>query len=178
MSFGFGVSISFAVAKIAKSVQKFCKVGPAKYTEICRETKSLRFTLENLSEDAASPNSLLNRYGLKRMELGEIISKCKATMNELQTMVDKRSRLGSDGRGKVTRIWDAYQMDSSDLNCYCGKLTFYTLSIGVFLLSLHGPTMGRIGSILRADSARRHDSSSEKFHSRVYDLNILNILAN
>lgn len=155
MSFGFALSDFLAVAKIARSIYKSCKAGPVEYQELCSETKSLGYALQSLSHDVREPDSLLNRKGLQRKgQLDDIISSCKSTMKDLQTMIDKRSNLQPDRNGKITRTWDAYKVGSSDLDSYRGKLTFHTSTISVFLLSLQGPAMKRIETRLDKIYAR------------------------
>ncbi len=155
MSFGFALSDFLAVAKIARSIYKSCKAGPVEYQELCSETKSLGYALQSLSHDMREPDSLLNRKGLQRKgQLDEIISSCKSTMKDLQTMIDKRSSLQPDRNGTITRIWDAYKVGSSDLDSYRGKLTIHTSTISVFLLSLQGPAMKRIETRLDKIYAR------------------------
>lgn len=75
-------------------------------------------------------------------------------MKDLQTIIDRRSSLQPNRKGKITRIWDAYKVGSSDLNSYRGKLTFYNSTISVFLLSLQGPTIRRIETKLNKVYAR------------------------
>lgn len=155
MSFGFGISDFLAVARIAKSIYESCKAGPAEYKELCSETISLRYDLESLSHDAKEPDSVLNRKGLLRKgELDDIISSCKSTMQDLQTIIDRRSSLQPNREGNVTRIWDAYKVGSSALDSYRGKLTFHNFTISVFLLSLQGPAMRHIETKLNKIYAR------------------------
>ncbi len=179
MSFGFAVSDFLAVAKIARSIYKSCKTGPVEYKELCSETKSLGYALESLSHDAREPDSVLNRKGLQRKgELDEIISSCKSTMKDLQTIIDKRSSLQPDRKGKITRIWDAYKVGSSDFDSCRGKLTFHTSTISVFLLSLQGPAMKRIETRLDRIYARMmHDDKSQARESTVSMVSTASVLS-
>lgn len=169
MSFGFSPGDFIAVAKLAKSIYKACKNGPSEYKEICSEAKSLRFALEGLAEDANSPDSALNRKGIKRKgELDEIVANCRMTMTMLQTFVDQHSKLMSNGNNKLVRVWGSYKVGSSDLDSIRGKLTFYTSTISMFLLSLQGTTLSRIETkldriyarILQDDMTQARDSSA------------------
>jgi hypothetical protein len=168
MAFGFSVGDFLAVLEIAKGVYDACKDGPAEYQELCGETKSMRYAIQSLSNDAKDSNSLLNRKGFNRKnELDEIIRNCTKAMKEMQALVDEHSRLKDDGHGGMLRIWDAYQVGSSDLNSLRGKMTFYTSMISMFLLSLEGSAIARIETkldriyarILRDDAIQAQQSS-------------------
>ncbi|KAK3168549.1 hypothetical protein OEA41_004997 [Lepraria neglecta] len=145
MSFGFGVIDFLTVLKTAKGVYEACKDGPADYQELCRETESLRCAIGKLSQDAEDPRSLLNRRGSNRMtELFEIVQNCKMTIKDVQAFIDKHSSLKSDARGELIRIWDAYQVGSSDLDSFRSKLNFNVSMISMFLLSLQAPVVANI----------------------------------
>lgn len=66
MAFGFSVGDFLAVLEIAKGVYDACKDGSAEYKELCSETKSMRYAIQSLSNDARDPDSLLNRKGFNR----------------------------------------------------------------------------------------------------------------
>lgn len=167
MSFGLGVGDFIAVAKIAKRVYKSCRGGPPDYQELCTETKSLRYALESLANDARDRDSILNRKGRQRKsELDNIVPDCGSTLKDLQAIIDKHSNVLSKSRGRVTRTWHAYKVGSCDLDTYRGRLTFLTSTISVFLLSLQGTGYGAYRGQARHDlcsnDARRYFSASSK----------------
>jgi hypothetical protein len=142
MSFGFSVGDFLAVLKIAKKVYNACKDGPREYQEISRETKSLYVVLDSLKDEAENPESLLNRTGTsRRKELLQIVSNCEEAFNQLQVLVDKHSRLATDGH---RRIWDSYQIGAANFDNMRGKLTLYLSMMNLFLDSLGVSAMGRI----------------------------------
>ncbi|KAL2046345.1 hypothetical protein N7G274_001792 [Stereocaulon virgatum] len=161
MAFGFSVGDFLAILEIAKGVYDACKHGPAEYKELCNETKSMRFVIQSLLDDARDPNSLLNRKGFNRKdELDEIIRSCTKVMREMQALVNKHSRLEDDGHGRILHIWDAYQVGSSDLDVLRGRMTFYTSMISMFLLSLEGSAIARIEMKLDKIYARMLEDDS------------------
>ncbi len=142
MSFGFGVSDFVIVLKIAKEVYNACKDGPKEYQEISREAESFCTVFESLKNDANNSNSLLNKKGTdRRRELLQIIANCEVAFEELQALIDKHSRLDTEGR---CRIWDSYQVGKANLGDIRGKLTFYASMIAIFMDSLGVSAMGRI----------------------------------
>ena len=89
-----------AVVKIATDAYDACKDGPGECQEIWREARSLQFSLEELSQNADDPSSLLNRKGVRRKTpLLELISNCEETMKEIQTLVTKHIKLLDEGHG-------------------------------------------------------------------------------
>jgi hypothetical protein len=139
---GYGVGDILTVLKLVNDVYTACKDGPGEYEEICRETMSLRLTLNSLSNDARNTRSLLNTKGTRRrQDLQTIIRNCEGAVKELQALVDKHSSLETDG---VTRIWHAYQMGSADTDGIRGKLIMHTSIINAFLQSLQGSALTRI----------------------------------
>ena len=100
--------------------------------------------LESLSKDSFDKTSLLNHKGSsQRDQLLQIIASSEGTMNELQGLIDKHSRLeGAPDRMK--RVWHSYRIGRADLDSLRSRLTFHTSTIDVFLTSLQGSALSRI----------------------------------
>ena len=161
MSFGFGVGDFLASLKLAKHVADAIKSGPTEYKELQNQLECIRSIFISMSKDAKDKSSLLNRKGTPRkQELMGLVKNSKATMNEINGIVDKRSKLSDDGSHGVTRIWDAYQTCATDLAALCGRMTFHVASLNSFMLSLQGSALSRIETKIDALYAAMCDENT------------------
>ena len=149
MSFGWGAGDIIAGINMVQTVIRAVKDGPAEYREIHRELLSLIVALKSVQESMDDPVSLLNRKGKSRkQELQDILTNCRKVVDEVQSLINKHSRLQTRGRG-IRRVWDAYRVGSADLDTLRGRLTLYTSMIDMFLHSLEGPALARIEGMVR-----------------------------
>ena len=155
MSLGFSVVDFLHLIECVKRAYDAVQSGPTEYKEIKHELKTLKYSIEALTEESKNPNSLLNRKGLKRKEeLLHVVAGCNQTIAEFQKIADENSSLSTGRGGKATRTWHAYRVGSSDLDSLRGKLTFHASMINVFLSSLEGSALGRIEKKIDAIYAR------------------------
>ena len=166
MSFGFSIGDFLIALKLAKHTYDACENGPKEYREICNEVKSLHYALQGLCDDAKDSGSLINRKGLSRKnELDEIIRNCRQSLEELQSLINKCSRLEESKSGNtLSRLWDAQRISYNNLDSLRAKLTFHTSTISMFLLSLEGSAIARIESKLDDLYARmvRNDTTGTR----------------
>ena len=105
MSFGFSVGDFIQGIKVSKSVYEAIREGTKEYKELKGDVKAMQFVLESLSRDTFDANSLLAKKGASRKDqLIRIVNNSEGTMLELQSLVDKHSRIEYSS-GKLKRVW-------------------------------------------------------------------------
>ncbi|KAG8525612.1 uncharacterized protein KY384_009256, partial [Bacidia gigantensis] len=145
MPFAFGAADFLQVLKLCQYVYGALKSGPEKYKEIQSELKSLSYAISLLQDDAKDPRSILNRKGESRkQDLSDIMDNCARALQDLESLVEKHSKLQNAEAGRLVRMWDAYQVGSTDLDSIRGRLTFHVSTINTFLTSLEGSTLSRM----------------------------------
>lgn len=95
MSFGFSVGDFLAAGQLALKIYQSIRDAPDKFTEISRTLSSIHTVLADLTAQAGSSTSLLNRNGSeKKQELLLIIENLTHTMEELEDLYKRFIRMG------------------------------------------------------------------------------------
>jgi hypothetical protein len=98
-----------------------------------------------VAEEAANPNSLINRRGTgMREEFDSIFNGVQRSLKQLEMMVVKYRSLGAMKRNK----WDKLRFCSKDLSTIRQKLAFHMAHIDLFMNSLTVGSLARIEVLL------------------------------
>lgn len=88
----------------AKAIVDACREGPAEFQELSREVWTLQMTIEQLSNDAQNPSSLLNRKGfVRRRELEQIIDSCKEALTEIEDFISRHEAMQDENGASFPR---------------------------------------------------------------------------
>lgn len=164
---GFGVSVGdlVAVGTFAWNIYKACrsnellkaanvsraeskhvlmytgKNASSDFEEVGHEVVALCTPIKELEDEARNPESILNRAGQSKLkELDELLKNCRAVLRQLEWLLTKYKRLGTQSR----RTWDRIKFGSEGLQDVREKLTFHTSAISLFLTTLGTGSLGRI----------------------------------
>ncbi|KAL5321187.1 hypothetical protein ACEPPN_011999 [Leptodophora sp. 'Broadleaf-Isolate-01'] len=84
MSFGFSVGDFLAVGKLSIRLWRSFKDAPQEFAEVSRELSSVNIVIADLSDQAGSLTSLLNRRGASRKD--ELMTLCDNLMGVLEEL--------------------------------------------------------------------------------------------
>ncbi|MCJ1386116.1 hypothetical protein MMC17_009241 [Xylographa soralifera] len=108
MSFGYGLGDVIATGKLAWTVYKSCKDAPASFGNISQEVIALEAVIRQFEE--AFEGQVLSQVEQQRLE--SVGQGCQDVLKELQGLVQKYERLGSNAKLSFDRLkWGAAPVD-------------------------------------------------------------------
>lgn len=145
MSFGFSIGDFLSLGQLTWSLYRACKSSPSSFLELSRELNSLHTILLELSDEAGSPTSLLNRRGATRKEeLDSLVDNLREVLTEIDGILKRYGSLGRDQK----KVWERVGFASHNLGELRGRLQIHVGSLQVFMQSLSVGSLGRIEVIL------------------------------
>ena len=105
--YGFGVGDFVAVGTLAWDVYKSCRAAPGSFNNISIEVLSLHAVLKEADETIF--RSPLSPESQARLEI--IGDGCQRVLGDLQALVDKYERLGTQSK----RTWDRMKWGAEDI---------------------------------------------------------------
>jgi len=126
------------------------------YDEISREVRGLHTVLRHLKYEVEAPDSPLNRdHSLWGRQLAPIIGDCDFTLRQLDGLLQKYGRLGSDGGGSSPSspriLWDKVRFGSNEmdqLGTIRVKLISHKTSLTLFLDTIQLHQSGKMSTTL------------------------------
>ena len=104
MAFGYGVGDVIATGKLAWTVYKACKDAPASFGTVAQEVIALEAVVRQFEE--AFEGQALSTTEQDRLKA--VCQGCQDVLNELQDLVQKYKRLGSNAKLSFDRFkWAA-----------------------------------------------------------------------
>ena len=108
MSFGYGIGDVIAVGKLAWTVYKSCKDAPASFGNVSQEVIALEAVIRQFDE--VFEGQVLSQ--LEQERLKSVGQGCQDVLKELQGLVRKYERLGSNAKLSFDRLkWGAAPVD-------------------------------------------------------------------
>ncbi|KAH7363838.1 hypothetical protein BKA65DRAFT_532551 [Rhexocercosporidium sp. MPI-PUGE-AT-0058] len=138
MSFGFGVGDFLAVGKLSIHLWRSFKDAPKEFAEVSRELSSINIVIVDLSDQAGSATSLLNRRGASRKD--ELMALCDNLMGVLEELQDIYRKYRNMGRN----AWMRVRLGERDLTALRSKLSLHLGLIETFVASLTLASVGRM----------------------------------
>jgi hypothetical protein len=125
MSFGYSASDFVTVGTLAWNVYKSCKAAPESFANISGEVLSLHAVVKEAEETVfAQPLSPEKQDRLKVVGDG-----CQHVLEDLQSLVDKYQRLGTQSR----RTWDRMRWYAEDIVELRSRLTSNTILLNTWI---------------------------------------------
>ncbi|PVH78863.1 hypothetical protein DL98DRAFT_590013 [Cadophora sp. DSE1049] len=142
MSFGFGVGDFLAVGKLSIHLWRSIKDAPGEFAEVSRELSSINIVIADLTDQAGSQISLLNRRGASRKEeLFTLRDNLMGTLEEPQAVHQKYRNMGRNA-------WLRVQLGEQDLAALRTRLSLHLGLIDSFMSSLTMASVGRMEPIM------------------------------
>lgn len=149
MSFGFSPSDIVLTAQLAWKTVQNSRKACGEYDELTREILSLHVVLQRLEQEAAKPDSPVNKRGdTCREELRTITSGCQKVLNQLDRVLEKYNGL-SDTERSGRKLWQKIRFGNGevvDIRDLRGKLVYYTSAISLFVNMVSMGSLGRVES--------------------------------
>ncbi|KAF4624829.1 hypothetical protein G7Y89_g13343 [Cudoniella acicularis] len=147
MSFGFGAGDFLAAGSLALRLYRSFKDAPGEFNELRRELSSLCVIVQDLTDQAGSERSLLNRRGASRRdELLLLLENLTGTLVEIRELYKRFRNMGRNA-------WLRIRLGETDLTALRTKLALHIGLINQFISSLTLESVGRMepmmGEILR-----------------------------
>ncbi|KAH7417539.1 hypothetical protein BKA64DRAFT_658149 [Cadophora sp. MPI-SDFR-AT-0126] len=156
MSFGFGVGDFIAVGKLSIHLWRSIKDAFGEFVEISRELSSINIVIADLTDQAGSPTSLLNRRGSSRKEeLFALRDNLMGTLEELQAVHQKYRNMGRNAWLKVQLGEEGLMALRSSLSLHLGLINAYMDSLTMASVGRMEPMMAEVLKILK-NIARGH----------------------
>ncbi|PMD32682.1 hypothetical protein L207DRAFT_571955 [Hyaloscypha variabilis F] len=138
MSFSFSINDFLAVGKLTIRLWRSFKDAPAEFAEITRELASISNMITDLSDQAGSQTSLLNRRGASRkQELLALCDNLNGTLEELEDIHRKYQLMGRNA-------WVRVQLGERDLTPLRTRLGLHLNLLNGFVNSLTMAAVGRM----------------------------------
>jgi hypothetical protein len=129
MSIGCSIGDFVAIGMLAWDVFKACKAAPEGFENISREVLSLHAVLKESEETVfALPLSLEKQTRLKAIGDG-----CRRVLEDLQSLVQKYQRLGTQTR----RTWDRMKWHTEDIAELRSRLTSNVVMLNTWIRCAH-----------------------------------------
>ena len=148
--FGSTLSDIIIVVTFAKSIYRRCRDAGGEYAEMSREVRGLYTVLRHLKYEVEAPESLLNKNRpLWVHQLAPIIGDCDFTLRQLDNLIFKYRRVGSDTGPKA--LWDKTRFGSNEMDQLGGiraKLISHTTSLTLFLDTIQLRQSGKLATPL------------------------------
>jgi hypothetical protein len=142
MSFGFSVGDFVAVGQLTIQLWRAFKDAPQEFAEITRELCSINIVITDLSDQAASPTSLLNRRGKNRKE--EILTLSK----NLQSILEELSDIHRKYQYMGYNAWKRVRLGERDLTALRTKLVLHLNLLNGFTTSLAMASIERMEPLM------------------------------
>ncbi|TVY33075.1 hypothetical protein LSUB1_G008435, partial [Lachnellula subtilissima] len=156
MSFGASPSDIIIVVAFCKNLYRKCRDAGGEYDEISREVRGLHTVLRHLKYEVEAPESPLNRdHSVWGRQLQPIIGNCDFTLRQLDGLLQKYGRLGTDGGGNSPSaprvLWDKVRFGSNEmdqLGVIRVKLISHKTSMTLFLDTIQLHESGKMSTTL------------------------------
>ncbi|KAH7416641.1 hypothetical protein BKA64DRAFT_636042 [Cadophora sp. MPI-SDFR-AT-0126] len=153
--FGSTISDITIVLTFAKSIYRKCRDAGGEYAEMSREVRGLHTGLRHLKYEVEAPESVLHKGSTWDDHLAPIIGDCDFTLRQLDSLILKCARVGSDAGGKA--MWDKLRFGSNEMDQLGGirvKLISHRTSLTLFLDTIQLRQSGNLASPLDYNNSK------------------------
>lgn len=147
MSFGFSIGDAILLTQLASQAVKNARKACGVHDEVTRELSSLHLVLGRLQNEAAKPESPINRPDDSCLkELKSIVAGCEKVLKVLENILVKYNALSKEERSG-RRLWQRIRFGNGEMQNLVelrARLVCYTSAISLFLNMISMGSIGRV----------------------------------